>query len=156
MGLRVIAVDVDDDVLNVAKQAGVLHAFNSRTNPGFVSEIRDITGKGADAAIVFTAVKAGYDIAPKVLRTGGKLIVVGCPPTDIALNALDISLGKYSVHGASNHATPKMLRDCAEFTNLHGIECPQRVFDIDEIGNMIDIMQTGRMGGTRLVVNFKM
>jgi hypothetical protein len=73
---------------------------------------------------------------------------------DISFSALDISLGKYSVLGASNHATPTMLRECAEFTFTNGIECPQQFFKIDQISDMIELMEKGKMGGTRLVVQF--
>lgn len=153
-GLKVIAIDIDDQSLSKAKQAGVEHTFNSRSNPDFVEELKRVTSGGADAVAVFTAVKAGYDIAPKVLRLGGKLVCVGCPPQDIHLNALQIALGMYSVVGASNHATPQGLRECAEFTVKHGIESPIQVFKIDQIEEMIDIMHTGRMGGDRLVVQY--
>jgi alcohol dehydrogenase, propanol-preferring len=150
----VIAVDIDDQTLANAKKAGVEHAFNSRSNPNFIEEIQKVTSGGADAVAVFTAVKAGYDIAPKTLKLGGKLVCVGCPPNNISLNALDIALGVYTVLGASNHATPAKLRECADFTVRHSIECPMQFFKIDQIEEMIHLMQSGKMGGTRLVVQF--
>jgi len=150
----VIAVDIDDQTLANAKQAGVEHVFNSTSNPNFIEEIQKVTSGGADAVAVFTAVKAGYDIAPKTLKLGGKLVCVGCPPNSISLNALDIALGRYTVVGASNHATPTQLRECADFTVRHGIECPMQFFKIDQIEEMIRLMQSGKMGGTRLVVQF--
>ena len=154
MGLKVLAVDIDDDTLANAKKAGVEHVFNSRSNPDFIEELKKVSSGGADAVTVFTAVKAGYDVAPKTLKLGGKLVCVGCPPNDISLNALSIALVFYSVLGASNHATPAGLRECAEFTVKHGIECPERFFKIDQIEEMIEIMQSGMMGGNRLVVQY--
>ncbi|KAK5099098.1 hypothetical protein LTR70_001248 [Exophiala xenobiotica] len=153
-GLKVVAVDIDDETLAKAKQAGVEHTFNSRSDPNFIEELRKVTSGGADAVAVFTAVKAGYDVAPKTLKLGGKLVCVGCPPNEISVNALHIALGMYSVLGASNHAKPAGLRECADFTVQHGIECPIQFFGIDQIGEMIDLMQSGKMGGTRLVVRF--
>jgi len=153
-GLKVVAVDIDDETLAKAKQAGVEHTFNSRSDPNFIEELRKVTSGGADAVAVFTAVKAGYDVAPKTLKLGGKLVCVGCPPNEISVNALHIALGMYSVLGASNHAKPAELRECADFTVQHGIECPIQFFGIDQIGEMIDLMQSGKMGGTRLVVRF--
>ena len=137
-----------------AKQAGVEYAFNSKSDPNFIEEIKKVTSGGADAVAVFTAVTAGYDVAPKTLKLGGKLVCVGCPPNNISLSALDIALGMYTVLGASNHAPPSQLRECAEFTVRHGIECPMQFFKIDQIEEMIALMQSGKMGGTRLVVQF--
>lgn len=153
-GLKVVAIDIDDKTLANAKQAGVEHTYNSRSNPHFIEELKKVTSNGADAVLVFTAVKAGYDVAPQTLKLGGKLVCVGCPPNDISLNDLSIALGIYTVLGASNHASAAQLRECAEFTVKHGIECPMQFFKIDQIGEMIDIMQSGKMGGTRLVVQF--
>jgi D-arabinose 1-dehydrogenase-like Zn-dependent alcohol dehydrogenase len=73
MGYKIIAIDIDDKVLGVAQQAGVDHIFNSRSTPEYLEAIHSITSGGADAVLVFTAVKAGYDNAPKTLKTGGKL-----------------------------------------------------------------------------------
>jgi propanol-preferring alcohol dehydrogenase len=154
MGYKIIAIDIDDKILDVAQQAGVDHVFNSRSTPEYLKIIHRITSGGVDAVLVFTAVKAGYDSAPKVLKTGGKIVCVGVPPVDISFSALDISLGKFSVIGASNHASPTMLRECMEFTFANGIECPQQFFNIDQIEEMIELMEKGKMGGTRLVVKF--
>jgi D-arabinose 1-dehydrogenase-like Zn-dependent alcohol dehydrogenase len=153
-GLKVVAIDIDDKTLANAKQAGVEYTFNSRTDPNFIEELKKVTSGGADAVAVFTAVKAGYDVAPKTLKLGGKLVCVGCPPNDISLNALSIALGMYTVVGASNHAPPAQLREMADFTVEHAIECPMQFFKIDQIEEMIDLMQSGKMGGNRLVVQF--
>lgn len=150
--LRVVAVDIDDEILTHAKEGGADHTINTKSTPDFLGQIHQITSGGLDAVAVFTAVKAGFDIAPPMLRTGGKLIVVGCPPTPISFNATEIALNRYSILGANNSATKERLIECAEFTHQHNIEPPVRVFKIDQIEEMIDMMQTGKLGGNRLVV----
>ena len=149
--LRVIAIDIDDTILDNAKAAGVEYVFNSRSTPDYLEQIRNITSGGADAVAVFTAVKAGYDIAPRTIKIGGKLVVVGCP-AEISFNAVEIALGRYHILGANNHATMDELRKCAEFTLQHGIESPSRTFKIDQIEEMVALMEAGNLGGNRLVV----
>ena len=154
MGLKVIAIDVDDKVLAVAEQAGVEYTFNTRTTPDAVQKIQAITGGGADSVVVFTAVKAGYDLAPKLIKVGRRLICVGCPPGQVGFDAVELALGRYTVHGANNHATPEMLTECAEFTKANKIDSPVRLFRIEQIGEMVEMMEAGKMGGMRLVVDF--
>jgi propanol-preferring alcohol dehydrogenase len=154
MGLKVIAVDVNDSILAVAKAANVEYTLNSRTTSDCAEQVQNITQGGAAAVLVFTAVKAGYDFAPKVLRIGGIIVCVGCPPVEVSFNAMEISLGKFQIRGANNSATPSRLKECAEFTARHGIQSPSKFFALDQIGEMIELMENGMMGGLRLVVKF--
>ena len=151
LNLRVIAIDIDDNILSNAKAAGVQHIFNSKTTPDLVDQIRRLTSGGVDAAAVFTAVKAGYDLAPKTIKTGGKLVVVGCP-AEISFNAVEVALGRYQILGANNHATMDELRQCADFTLKHGIESPSQAFKIDQVEEMVALMEAGNLGGKRLIV----
>lgn len=149
---KVLAVDIDDEILEHARQGGADRSINTNSTADFLGQIHQITSGGLDAVAVFTAVKAGFDVAPAMLRTGGKLVVVGCPPTEISFNATEIALKRYSILGANNSATKARLIECAEFTQKHNIEPPIRSFKIDQIAEMVDLMQTGKLGGNRLVV----
>lgn len=152
-GLKVIGIDISDDVLATAQKAGVEHTINSRTTDP-AEAVKKITSGGADAVVVYTAVKAGYDLAPKLVKIAGRIVVVGCPPNEISFNAVEVALGRYSLRGGSNHGTPKQLRECAEFTAANKIESPVQLFKIDQINEMIEMMEQGKMGGKRLVVDF--
>ncbi|KAK5062857.1 hypothetical protein LTR84_004932 [Exophiala bonariae] len=149
---NVVALDIEDNVLEQARQGGADYFFNIKSNPDFLGQIHQITSGGLDAVAVFTAVKAGFDIAPAMLRTGAKLIVVRCPPAKISFNATEIALKRYSILGANNSATKDRLVECAEVTQHHNIEPPIRSFKIDQIDEMVGIMQAGKLGGNRLVV----
>ncbi|KAI1625632.1 chaperonin 10-like protein [Exophiala viscosa] len=154
LDLNVIGIDVNDEVLATAKKAGIEHTINSRSTPDVAGEIQKIAGSLADAVVVYTAVKAGFDLAPKLIKIGARFVAVGCPPGEISFNPVELALGRYSLQGANNHGTPKQLRECADFTTANKIECPVQLFKIDEIGDMIDMMEEGRMAGKRLVVDF--
>lgn len=153
-GLNVIGIDISDEVLATARKAGTKHTINSRSTPDVAGEIQRISGSLADAVVVYTAVKAGFDLAPKLIKIGARLVVVGCPPGEISFNPIELALGKYSLHGANNHGTPEQLRECADFTVTNNIESPVQLFKIDDIGDMLDMMEEGKMAGRRLVIDF--
>ena len=154
MGIKVIAIDVDDQTLQTAKDSGALHTFNSRSNKDFVATIMELTNGGCHATTVFAAVKAGYDTAPQVLRIGGKLVPVGIAKDDIQLSTFDITMKKFYITAANNAAKPAELKACAKFTAQNNISSPSRFFKLDQINEMIEIMQKEKMGGQRLVVRF--
>lgn len=154
MGYKVIAIDIDDNTLDTAKESGALHTFNSRTSKNFTEKLLELTDGGCHATTVFAAVKAGYDTAPGVLRVGGKLVAVGIAKADINLSTFDITMRKYYLIAANNSATPKELQACAEFTAKHNISSPSKYFKLEQINEMIEAMQQEKMAGQRLVVKF--
>ena len=64
MDLKVIGLDINDDVLQEAKDSGADIVINSK-NANFEEEIRNATDGGADAAVVFSAAQAAYDSATR-------------------------------------------------------------------------------------------
>jgi D-arabinose 1-dehydrogenase-like Zn-dependent alcohol dehydrogenase len=154
MGAKVIGIDIDDDTLATAKASGATETFNSRSNKDFIAKISALTNGGCSDVVVYTAVKAGYDVAPKLVRIGGNFVVVGVTSDDIHLSTLDLTMSRYRLVTANNAATPPLLRECAEFTAEHGISSPSKFFKLDQIGEMIEIMNKEKMAGARLAVKF--
>lgn len=58
MGIKVVAIDINDDTLDVCKRQGADVTFNSRTNANYIDELKKITGGGVHAACVFSAANA--------------------------------------------------------------------------------------------------
>lgn len=156
MGYRVIGIDISEATLAATKEANIDHTFNSRTDQSwYISSVHSLTSGGVDSCIVFTAAKAAYERAPELLKVGGTLVMVGCPPAKIEINAMEIAMGQYKIVGASNKiSSPKDLLECAVYSQEHGIVSPTTFFKLDEIGKMTDIMINGDMAGKRLAVVF--
>lgn len=154
MGFKVIAIDVSDESLAPAKEAGVEHAFNSRSGPDFENKIHGITGGGVQAVVVFTAAKGGYDLAPKLLMFGGRLVFAGLPAEPVTLDAMDVALEKYIVVGASNNGTAASMRECLDFSFAHGIQSPTRFFKVEEFPEAVELMKNGKLGGVRPVIKW--
>lgn len=74
---RVIAVDLDEKRLELAKQLGAAEAFNARQE-GLAKHLREICGgDGADASFEVVGAAAPLDLAIRCVRKGGQVILVG-------------------------------------------------------------------------------
>ena len=76
---KIIAVDICDDRLGLARQLGATHTVNAR-DEDHVRQIHDITNGGVDYAFEFSGTIAATETCYKSLRTGGEVIVVGLVP----------------------------------------------------------------------------
>ncbi|MCK0745212.1 NAD(P)-dependent alcohol dehydrogenase [Chromohalobacter nigrandesensis] len=76
---RIIAVDVHDNRLTLAKELGATHAFNG-SQVDVVEEIRAVTGAGAHYAVETTGVPQVVRQGLHALRPLGQLAIVGVTP----------------------------------------------------------------------------
>ncbi|WP_022683531.1 zinc-dependent alcohol dehydrogenase family protein [Sphingobium bisphenolivorans] len=75
-GARVLAIDIDDSRLAVAKQMGADFVVNSRDGNA-VEAIKDLTGGGATKALETSGAKAAGDDALRCVRPWGTVGLVG-------------------------------------------------------------------------------
>ena len=80
MGARIIiAIDINEKRLNIAKQMGATHLINPKTN-SVVEKVKDITknyGRGAGVIIEASGNIEALKEAFKYVRLGGKIIILG-------------------------------------------------------------------------------
>lgn len=69
MGIRVVALDVNDATLEVCKKQGADAVFNSKTNKNYAEELQALTSGGAKAACVFSNADA---VCPSLFRRSVK------------------------------------------------------------------------------------
>ena len=98
MGAEVVAVDITDEKLNLARDLGADHVVNaSRENP--VETIHGLGG--ADVAIVLAAVPGVFEQALQSLTRGGRIVLVSLPPDGfLSLPVFDTVLNGLSVIGS--------------------------------------------------------
>lgn len=74
--VTVIALDISDEKLALAREVGAHHALMS--DESAVEKIRELTGgKGADAVFDFTGIQPTLDIARQVVAVDGDIQIVG-------------------------------------------------------------------------------
>ncbi len=75
---RIIALDVNEDKLRLARELGATHAFNAR-DAKCVEAVRDLTSGGVDFAFEMSGVGPAVSTAYSILRRGGMAVVASLP-----------------------------------------------------------------------------
>ncbi len=76
-GARVLAVDVNDERLQIARTLGAVETINPRTVERVDKAIRKVTDGGVDVAFEAIGTPATIELAFGLLRRGGRLCVIG-------------------------------------------------------------------------------
>ncbi|MBM3730018.1 MAG: NAD(P)-dependent alcohol dehydrogenase [Actinobacteria bacterium] len=90
----VVAVDLHENRLSLAKELGATHTINAKTTPDVTAEVRAITGGGTQYALDTTGVPAVLRGAVDALRPTGTLAVVGVVMGDISFSSSGFLDGK--------------------------------------------------------------
>lgn len=152
MGLKVVGLDVNDDMLDIVKENGADAVINIKSNAKYVEEVKNLTGGGCAAAAVYSNANPAYETAKKILKTTGLLMVIGLPDQPLQFQAFDVVANAYRIKG-SNTGTPAEMPKAVEFTAKHQI-IPEVVFrKLEEMPQMVDEMEQGK-ASKRMVVVF--
>ena len=78
---RIVAVDMNEEKLEIAKEFGATHGVLGSEDAPWRAAKAALGGRGADAVLVTVGAAPAYDVAPRYLAHGGKMIMVGMPHT---------------------------------------------------------------------------
>ncbi|KAM3421426.1 hypothetical protein BST61_g1820 [Cercospora zeina] len=151
MKLKVIAVDINDETLDLCKELGADAVYNSRSNEGFAAEIKQLTQGGVHAVCVISNATAAYSSAPSLLRFGGLLMAVGIPRTPMSISVNDLIGGRIRIKGESTGSAQRMQKG-VEFFAKHRITTAVEHRKLEEMNNMIDELHAGNAMRRKLVV----
>jgi len=113
---RVIAIDLDDNRLQQAKQFGATDGVNSGA-ADVVDQVKAMTdGLGVDVAIEAVGIPATFDLCTKLVRPGGAVANVGVhgASVELALQDLWISDIQITMGLVSTSTTPMLLKLVAQ------------------------------------------
>ena len=122
---RIVAVDMSEEKLEIAKQFGATHGVLATLDRPWRAAYKALGGRGADAVLITVGAIPAYEQAPRYLARGGKAIMIGMPHS-----------------GAMASYEPVMLAAVGQ--GLIGSKMGDVVIQRD-IPWMIDLYQQGRL-----------
>lgn len=150
MGLNVIAVDTGEAKLELAKKLGASLCLDFKRDD-VVAKVLAETG-GVHASICTAVSKSGFEQSYKVIRRGGKCVLVGLPPEDMPLPIFDTVLNGVSVVG-SIVGTRKDLIECLDFAARGKVKAITIEKSLEDINDIFEEMINGEITG-RVVMKF--
>jgi propanol-preferring alcohol dehydrogenase len=151
MGLRVIAIDVNDTKLALAARLGAELCINAaREDPVVI--VQQEAG-GAHAVLVTAAARDAFDQALGLLRSGGTCVLVGLPPGEFPVPIFPVVLKRLTIRGSIVGARTD-LHEALDFAARGLIQVTREVRRLEEINEVFDELRNGRVSG-RVVLDLR-
>jgi threonine dehydrogenase-like Zn-dependent dehydrogenase len=154
VGASVIAVDVVNEKLEMAKKLGAQATFNAKNVERIDKEIKKMTGGGADVS--FEAIGNPHTIqdAFACIRKGGRTVVVGYTHKNVELPASKIMFFEQEIIGSLG-CRPVDYPKIVEMARTGKIKLKELVtgkFPLDQINDAFDLLRTADPNVLRSVV----
>jgi propanol-preferring alcohol dehydrogenase len=149
--VRIVAVDVREDALRLAREIGAQHAIPS--NADTVRAIRDLVGPapgGADVVIDCVGAPATVDVARSVVTTGGDIAVVG-----LGGGALPVGFGTIAMEARVSvpfWGTRAELAEVIALARAGRIRAHVERFALQDTPQAYEQLRAGRFTGRAVVV----
>ncbi|ANB92520.1 ethanol-active dehydrogenase/acetaldehyde-active reductase [Moraxella ovis] len=150
-GAHVVAIDINDEKLQFAKEVGADLTINPNKEDA-AKVLQDKVG-GVHAAVVTAVSKAAFNSAVDAVRAGGRVVAIGLPPESMDLSIPRIVLDGIEVVG-SLVGTRKDLEEAFQF-GAEGLVVPKvQLRALDEVQEIFQEMYDGKITG-RMVIDMK-
>jgi len=147
LGAEVVAVDISDEKLAVARSLGSSATINASTD-NVIKELRN--RGGVHVALVTSAARASYETAFHCVRPTGTLMVVGLPADPICFPAILMAAGEIRIQ-ASTVGTREDLREVLAMAAAGHVRCQVAARPLAEVNEALDQLRRGQVSG-RLVL----
>jgi alcohol dehydrogenase, propanol-preferring len=151
MGLRVVAIDIDDSKLALAKRLGAEVAVNAKTTD-VVEAVQEATG-GVHGVLVTAVHPQAFGEAIGLTRRGGTIVFNGLPPGDFPAPIFDIVLKGLTIRG-SIVGTRQDMAEALDFYARGLIHPTVESADLDDINEVFGRMERGQIDG-RVVIDYR-
>ncbi len=142
-GAEVIAIDITEEKLALAKSLGAARTLNAATSK-VAKELRGLGG--AHVALVTSAAKSAYDMAFPCVRPTGTLLAVGLPAEDIAFPAIMMAAGEIQIK-ASSVGTREDLREVLAMGAAGIVHCQVTTRPLGEVREVLGQLSRGEVSG---------
>ena len=144
MGLKVAAVDVADDKLELARRLGATLTFNAKTVDA-VKAVQEAIG-GAHGVLITAVSKGAFAQGTGMLRRGGTCVLNGLPPGDFPLNIFDVVFRCLTVRG-SLVGTRSDLKEALAFAAAGKVKANIETASLEDINDVLERLRTGKVTG---------
>jgi S-(hydroxymethyl)glutathione dehydrogenase/alcohol dehydrogenase len=157
---RIIAIDMLDNKLEMAKQFGATDTINPSTQGDAIELVKELTGgRGADVAFEVIGLRSTIDQAVNITRRGGETVLVGVPKMDVDLvtNAtFNMLIAEKTIKGCW-YGSSKVQRDVPLLTGLYQKgelkldELITREIKLEDVNDAFRAMEAGEVARSVIV-----
>lgn len=151
MGLKVAAIDIAEDKLELARATGADLAVNALAADA-VEKVLAATGGGAHGVLVTAVSTAAFAQALKMVRRKGTVSLVGLPPGEFPTPIFDVVLKRITIRG-SIVGTRRDLDEAIAFAVEGKVHAEITKVPLAAINDVFDRMKAGKIDG-RMVLDF--
>ena len=150
---KIIAVDLEDEKLQLAKTLGATHTVNARTEDPVNAVLHWTNQRGADAAMEVVGANKPVSTCFQVVRRGGSVTLVGNLTPSVELPLQTVVTRELSIYGscASNGEIPQ----CIELLASGAIQVAPLITattDLENTPNWFDRLYAGEKGAMKVIV----
>lgn len=143
MGLHVIAVDIADDKLALAKRLGADVTINAKTEDP-IAAVQ--AGGGAEGVLVTAVSREAFRQGVGMLGRHGTMSLVGLPPGTFELDIFDVVLSRKTIRG-SIVGTRLDLDEALDFAADGAVTSNVASVPLEAINDVFDKMKAGAIEG---------
>ncbi|MEE9587457.1 MAG: Zn-dependent alcohol dehydrogenase [Hyphomicrobiaceae bacterium] len=155
---RIIAIDMNDAKLELAKRFGATHTINASEEENVVKAVKRMTNRGVDYAFEAIGLRETAEQAFKMLRPSGTATVIGMVPAGqmMEIHAAELLLEK-KLQG-SNMGSNRFRVDMPRYVDfyldkkLHLDDMIARRIDLEQVNEAFEEMRRGNVA--RSVIMF--
>ena len=156
----IIAVDIFDNRLNLAKKLGATHILNSKNSDVFHEIVKISNNENIDIFIDNTGNTKVIEEGYKIIKKNGRLILVGVPKrgNNINIFTLPLHFGKTIIGSHGGESNPN--EDIKRYLQLFNQNIAQynklitERYSLDNINEAIEAMKRGETAG-RILIEMK-
>lgn len=146
MGLKVVAVDVSDDKLDLARRCGADAVVNASAEGDTAKAVIDATDGGAHGVLVTAPAIGAFHDAVAMTRRRGTCVLVGLPPGDFPTPLFDVVLKRITIRG-SLVGTRQDLREALQFAADGKVRADYHLAPLSSINAVFTRLCAGKIEG---------
>lgn len=145
MGLNVLALDVNDGGLALARELGAEAIVDARQADA-AEQVVDRTRGGAHGVLVTAVSRTAFGQALRMVRRKGTVSLVGLPPGTFETPIFDVVLKRITVRG-SIVGTRQDLAEAIAFATAGKVHTHVRAAALEDINSVFADLKAGRVTG---------